>query len=188
VFDRTPQPVAEVQAFKRMPAGGTTNREPRPEAETTLERIGQLQDDLDTAEDRLKHERGIWWVAMDGLQAENERLVDEVSRLQAELGRQDVALARARRDLEDVKAERRALWELLKLSVRTTRDVIRHPAPRWDQDPVVLKFGWLDGRCGKCGEELPAQAGTGDTTQPADDERCYHLKPARDCEICQEES
>jgi len=24
-------------------------------------------------------------------------------------------------------------------------------APRWDQDAVVIRMGWLDGRCPKCG-------------------------------------
>ncbi|WP_027930725.1 hypothetical protein [Amycolatopsis thermoflava] len=28
------------------------------------------------------------------------------------------------------------------------------PTPRWDEDPLVIERGWLEGRCGKCGEEL----------------------------------
>lgn len=23
--------------------------------------------------------------------------------------------------------------------------------PRWDQDPVVIRSGWVEGRCGNCG-------------------------------------
>ena len=30
-------------------------------------------------------------------------------------------------------------------------------APRWDEDPAVLRFGWLADRCGRCGEELKAE-------------------------------
>lgn len=30
-----------------------------------------------------------------------------------------------------------------------------YETPRWDHDPIVIKYGWLDGRCGRCGEELP---------------------------------
>lgn len=26
---------------------------------------------------------------------------------------------------------------------------------RWDEDPIVLNFGWLKGRCQSCGEKLP---------------------------------
>lgn len=36
------------------------------------------------------------------------------------------------------------------LSLRDAED-----CPRWDQDPVVLACGWVEGRCGKCGEPLP---------------------------------
>ncbi len=33
-------------------------------------------------------------------------------------------------------------------------------APRWDEDAIVLRFGWLAGRCGRCGEELKAESVT----------------------------
>lgn len=31
--------------------------------------------------------------------------------------------------------------------------------PRWDEDSVVLRFGYLAGRCGNCGEAVPANRG-----------------------------
>lgn len=34
-------------------------------------------------------------------------------------------------------------------------------APRWDEDRVVIENGWLDGRCGRCGEALPDAAALG---------------------------
>jgi hypothetical protein len=64
----------------------------------------------------------------------------------------------------EARAQRGALWELLKCSVRTTLDVIRKPIPRWDEDPVVLKFGWQEGRCGKCGEEIRETPATGESS------------------------
>jgi hypothetical protein len=36
------------------------------------------------------------------------------------------------------------------LAIRDAEEV-----PRWDQDPIVHACGWLEGRCGKCGEPLP---------------------------------
>jgi hypothetical protein len=32
-----------------------------------------------------------------------------------------------------------------------------HP-PRWEDDPIVIKNGWIDGRCTGCGELLPRAA------------------------------
>lgn len=34
---------------------------------------------------------------------------------------------------------------------RALRDVNAR-APRWDEDPIVISQGWLDGRCARCGE------------------------------------
>lgn len=30
-----------------------------------------------------------------------------------------------------------------------------YEVPRWDEDRIVIENGWLDGRCGRCGEALP---------------------------------
>jgi hypothetical protein len=40
-------------------------------------------------------------------------------------------------------------------------------APRWEDDPIVIEHGWLDGRCAGCGEALPAAVpvGTGSVDQ-----------------------
>lgn len=33
--------------------------------------------------------------------------------------------------------------------------------PRWDQDRIVRENGWVEGRCGKCGELLPTESDGG---------------------------
>jgi hypothetical protein len=58
-------------------------------------------------------------------------------------------------ELEELREQRHGLWELLKKSIRVTQVVLSTKIPRWDEDNVVAKFGWREGRCGKCGEDLP---------------------------------
>lgn len=93
---------------------------------------------------------------------------------QLEAGREALAMAEAMariaKERDDLRAERdRARGTAALLEEEYNRiaglrllDLIYPPrrspgeVPRWDEDPVVLRFGWLADRCGRCGEEYPA--------------------------------
>ena len=86
---------------------------------------------------------------------ENDRLRESITRLEARTERAEAERDRARDLAQHLEEENYRLSGIVLLNaVFPENRPPKDGAPRWDHDPIVLQFGWLEGRCARCGEDF----------------------------------